>query len=200
MFVSKKMTWWAWVALTLAVFFAIFPIFWIISTAFKPSTEWVAIPPVWISGQPTLDNFNAVFISQADAANTSATSVSETGWPYVQFRGGPRGFLKALDETTLAYADYRGNRQYISVGNFDENNKVHLFLMDYPNRRRIKIWGEASIITSDEDGVSRLKDEDYEVVIERGIKIKITAWDVNCPQHITPRYTVQEIRPYLDKF
>lgn len=80
MFVSKKMTWWAWIALAFALFFAIFPIFWIISTAFKPSTEWVAIPPVWISGQPTLDNFSAVFISQADAANTSATAVSETGW------------------------------------------------------------------------------------------------------------------------
>ncbi|AHD11912.1 carbohydrate ABC transporter permease [Phaeobacter gallaeciensis] len=80
MFVSKKMTWWAWVGLALALFFAVFPIFWIVSTAFKPSTEWVAIPPVWISEQPTLDNFNAVFISQARAAETAATSVSETGW------------------------------------------------------------------------------------------------------------------------
>lgn len=80
MFVSKKMTWWAWVALVLALFFAVFPIFWIVSTAFKPSTEWVAIPPVWVSGQPTLDNFGAVFISQAGAAETAATAVSETGW------------------------------------------------------------------------------------------------------------------------
>lgn len=131
------------------------------------------------------------FIGERDSFYMA--SANTDGQPYIQHRGGPKGFLKVLDDEQLAFADYSGNRQYISVGNFDENNKVHLFLMDYPNRRRIKIWGEASIITADEDGFEKLKDEDYEAVIERGIKIKITAWDVNCPQHITPRYTVEEI-------
>lgn len=137
------------------------------------------------------------FISERDSFYMA--SANTDGQPYIQHRGGPKGFLKILDDEHIAFADYSGNRQYISIGNFDENNKVHLFLMDYPNRRRIKIWGEASIINTAEDGFEKLKDENYEVAIERGIKIKITAWDVNCPQHITPRYTVEEIRPYLDK-
>jgi len=119
------------------------------------------------------------------------------GQPYIQHRGGPKGFLKVLDDQHMAFADFSGNRQYISAGNFDENNKVHLFLMDYPNRKRIKIWGEASVITGDEDLINHLKDEDYEVTIERVIKIKITAWDINCPQHIQQRYTIEEIEPYL---
>jgi uncharacterized protein len=133
------------------------------------------------------------FISERDSFYMA--TANNDGQPYIQHRGGPKGFLKVLDNEYLAFADFSGNRQYISLGNFDENNKVHLFLMDYPNRRRIKIWGEAFIITDDEALIDQLKDEDYEVPIERVIKIRITAWDVNCPQHIQPRYTIEEIKP-----
>ena len=136
------------------------------------------------------------FISQRDSFYMA--SANAEGQPYIQHRGGPKGFLKVLDDEHLAFADFSGNRQYISVGNFDENNKVHLFLMDYPNRRRIKIWGEASVITDDAALIAQLKDEEYEVPIERAIKIKVTAWDVNCPQHIQQRYTLEEIRSYKD--
>ena len=137
------------------------------------------------------------FVSQRDSFYMA--SANAEGQPYIQHRGGPKGFLKALDDEHLVFADFSGNRQYISVGNFDENNKVHLFLMDYPNRKRIKIWGEASIIMGDEDLIVQLKDENYEVPIERIIKIKVTAWDINCPQHIQPRYTLEEIKPHLEK-
>jgi len=106
--------------------------------------------------------------------------------------------LKVLDEQHLAFADYTGNRQYISVGNFDENQKVHLFLMDYPNRSRIKIWGEASIIGKDDPLLAKVEDMDYGASVERIIKIKVTAWDVNCPQHIQPRFTLEEIEPHIE--
>lgn len=137
------------------------------------------------------------FIGQRDSFYIA--SANAEGQPYIQHRGGPKGFLKVLDDEHIAFADYSGNRQYISVGNFDENPKVHLFLMDYPNRKRIKIWGEASVITEDMDLIKQLKDKDYEVPVERVIKITITAWDVNCPQHIQQRFTVEEITPYLDE-
>ncbi len=134
----------------------------------------------------------AYFVSQRDSFYMA--SANAQGQPYIQHRGGPKGFLKVLDENHLAFADFSGNRQYISIGNFDENNKVHLFLMDYPNRKRIKIWGEASVIQPDNDLLVQLKDDDYDVPIERAIKIRVTAWDVNCPQHIQQRYTVEEFR------
>ncbi len=130
------------------------------------------------------------FISERDSFYMA--SANAEGQPYIQHRGGPKGFLKVLDEEHIAFADFSGNRQYISIGNFDENNKVHLFLMDYPNRKRIKIWGESSIITDDTELINSLRDENYEVPVERVIKIRITAWDVNCPQHIQPRYTLEE--------
>jgi len=128
------------------------------------------------------------------AKNDYVASANTDGQPYIQHRGGPKGFLKVLDDEHLAFADFSGNRQYISVGNFDENNKVHLFLMDYPNRKRIKIWGEAETISNDLALVEQLKDGDYEVPIERIIKIRITGWDVNCPQHIQRRYTIEEFK------
>lgn len=127
-------------------------------------------------------------------------SVNADGQPYIQHRGGPKGFLKVLDEQTLAFADFTGNRQYISVGNFDENNKVHLFLMDYPNRSRIKIWGEAEIVDLqvNTDLLEKIQDETYKSKIERAIKIRVTAWDINCPQHITPRFSLEEIEPHIE--
>lgn len=131
------------------------------------------------------------FISQRDSFYMASSNAD--GQPYIQHRGGPKGFLKVLDENHIAFADYSGNRQYISIGNFDENNKVHLFLMDYPNQRRIKIWGEVSIMRASEELIDKFNDEDYLVPIERIIKIKVTAWDVNCPQHIQKRYTLDEL-------
>lgn len=118
-------------------------------------------------------------------------TVSETGWPYVQFRGGPVGFLKVLDARTIAYADFRGNRQYLSVGNLSEDNRVSLILMDYPNRRRLKIWGRASL--SDDSGlIGRLHDSTYRARPERAVSIAVEAFDWNCPQHIPQRFTQAE--------
>jgi predicted pyridoxine 5'-phosphate oxidase superfamily flavin-nucleotide-binding protein len=120
-------------------------------------------------------------------------TASADGQPYIQHRGGPKGFLKVLDEHRLAFADYRGNRQYISVGNLSENDKAFIFLMDYPNRRRIKIWGRAEYVEGNSDVLQRVADPDYDAKPERAIVFHITAWDSNCPQHITPRYTVEEL-------
>jgi predicted pyridoxine 5'-phosphate oxidase superfamily flavin-nucleotide-binding protein len=121
-------------------------------------------------------------------------SVSETGWPYVQHRGGAPGFIKVLDATTLGFADYRGNRQYVSVGNVSRDDRVALILVDYPNRTRLKILGHARIVPPDEtDLMARLDVPAYGARVERGFMIKIAAYDWNCPQHITPRFTEAEI-------
>lgn len=121
-------------------------------------------------------------------------SVNEQGWPYVQFRGGPPGFLKVLDGRTLAYADFRGNLQYISVGNFERNNRVALILMDYPARRRLKIMARAEIHEANERSglIGRLHDPAYPAKVERAMVLHVEAFDWNCHQHITPRYTAEE--------
>jgi predicted pyridoxine 5'-phosphate oxidase superfamily flavin-nucleotide-binding protein len=123
-------------------------------------------------------------------------TVGEIGWPYVQFRGGPKGFLQAIDDTTLGYADFRGNGQYISTGNMQAGNKAALILMDYSSRQRLKIWVETEIIEAEKDvGLLRqLEMKDYEARIERLVIFTVQAYDWNCPQHITPRYTAEEIR------
>lgn len=123
-------------------------------------------------------------------------SVGDNGWPYVQFRGGPRGFLKVLDKTTIAYIDFRGNGQYISTGNISSNNKISLFLMDYPSKQRLKIWVEASIMDANEDEIllKKLQIDAYKARLERIVIFKIKGYDWNCPQHITPRYTVEEFK------
>ena len=122
-------------------------------------------------------------------------SVSETGWPYVQFRGGPKGFLKVLDEGTIGYAYFRGNVQYISTGNINADGRVALILMDYPNRRRLKVWARARIVHEDEDPalLSRLEVPTYRARVERAVVMTVEAFDWNCPQHITPRFTEDEI-------
>ena len=131
------------------------------------------------------------FIAERDSFYLGTTSAG--GQPYIQHRGGPKGFLKVLDERRLGFADYRGNRQYISVGNLDENDKAFLFLMDYPNRQRIKIWGRAEYVEVDSEVLRAVADPDYEAKLERAIVFRIEAWDSNCPQHITPRWTVEEL-------
>ena len=122
-------------------------------------------------------------------------TVSESGWPYVQFRGGPAGFLKVLDDKTIGYADFRGNVQYISVGNLQGNDRVSIILMDYANKRRLKILGRVRLVGEREDPalVARLALPDYRARVERAVVITVEAYDWNCPQHITPRFTEAEI-------
>jgi predicted pyridoxine 5'-phosphate oxidase superfamily flavin-nucleotide-binding protein len=122
-------------------------------------------------------------------------SVSETGWPYVQHRGGPPGFLKVIDNKTLAFADYRGNRQYISTGNFAANDRACLFLVDYPRRARLKIYMRVEQLALDiEPALTNLVfDAGYRAKAERIFRLRLEAFDWNCPQHITPRYTEREI-------
>ena len=132
----------------------------------------------------------------ADRDGFYLASVGKNGWPYMQFRGGPKGFLKAIDDHTLAFADFRGNGQYISTGNFIDNNKTMLFLMDYPNKRRLKIWAEAELLDAADhpELAQQLTAPDYEATVERIIVFKVHAFDWNCPQHITPRYSEEEIQ------
>mgnify|MGYP005664219495 CR=1 FL=1 len=122
------------------------------------------------------------------------SSVGENGWPYVQYRGGPKGFLKIIDSATLGMADYRGNGQYISTGNFNSTRKAMLFLMDYPTKSRLKIWAEAEVlaIKENEELAKKLVDDEYGAVIERLLLFHIKAYDWNCKQHITPRFTLEE--------
>ena len=140
-----------------------------------------------------LSDHEAGFIAARDGFYQA--SVGETGWPYVQFRGGPVGFLKVLDSRTVGYADFRGNVQYISAGNLQADGRVSLILMDYANRRRLKVWGRARLIDAreDEGWLARLEDPAYRARIERAVIISVEAFDWNCPQHITPRFTAAEV-------
>jgi uncharacterized protein len=126
-------------------------------------------------------------------------SVSETGWPYVQFRGGPPGFLRVLDDKTLGYADFRGNRQYVTTGNVARNDRVSLFLMDYVHRQRLKILGRIAVtdMKDDPELVAKLTVADYPARVERAMLITVEAFDWNCPQHITPRFTEAELADAL---
>jgi predicted pyridoxine 5'-phosphate oxidase superfamily flavin-nucleotide-binding protein len=134
------------------------------------------------------------FIAERDGFYLA--TVNEEGWPYVQFRGGPRGFLRVVDDRTLGYADFRGNLQYISMGNLRHDDRVALFLMDYANRRRLKILARARVVdVRDDPGlVARLEDPRYRARVERGVLLALEAFDWNCPQHITPRFTEEEWR------
>ena len=135
----------------------------------------------------------AAFIAARDSFYMA--TVSETGWPYIQHRGGPPGFVQVLDSGTLGFADFRGNRQYISVGNLAGDDRVALFFMDYANRTRLKLFGRARIAEVDEaDLLARLAVPDYRARIERGVVIAVEGFDWNCPQHITERFTVDEVR------
>ena len=132
------------------------------------------------------------FIAARDSFYTA--TVSETGWPYIQHRGGPPGFLRVLGDKTIGLADFRGNCQYVSLGNLVGDQRISLFLMDYPNRTRLKILGRVQIIdTGQNDMLDRLKPANYRAAVERGWLIAVEAFDWNCPQHITPRFTLAEI-------
>ncbi|MEA5533363.1 pyridoxamine 5'-phosphate oxidase family protein [Crocosphaera sp. XPORK-15E] len=124
-------------------------------------------------------------------------TVNSNGWPYIQFRGGSKGFLKVLDPQTLGFVDFQGNLQYLTVGNLSENDRVFLFLMDYANRKRLKIWGHAQVISDNPELLNQLADPNYEAELGRVFLIKIEALDWNCPQHIPLRYSEEEVTQML---
>ena len=137
----------------------------------------------------------AAFIAEQDTAFLGTASAD--GAPYIQHRGGPKGFIKVVDEKTLGFADYRGNRQYITLGNLSENDRAYLFLIDFSRRQRIKLWGRARAVENDAALVEKLFDQGYKARPERVILFTIEAWDVNCSQHITARMTVPEVEGLL---
>ena len=147
-------------------------------------------------GHREFDRFThneAAFIAERDSFYMA--SVSETGWPYVQHRGGPRGFLKLVDDRTLAFADYRGNRQYISTGNLAANDRACLLLMDYAGRARLKIYAHVEQVALDADAAltELVTVPGYKAKIERIFRIRLESFDWNCPQHITQRFTEEEV-------
>jgi uncharacterized protein len=152
------------------------------------------------SGDRASDRFTsaeAAFIAERDSLYMA--TVSESGWPYVQHRGGPPGFIRILDEKTLAIPDFRGNRQYISTGNLATDDRAALILMDYPHRRRLKLYAhvEAKDLASDPELATKLTLPDHRAKVERGLIIHLVAFDWNCPQHIVPRFSEAELAPAL---
>jgi predicted pyridoxine 5'-phosphate oxidase superfamily flavin-nucleotide-binding protein len=145
-----------------------------------------------------LTDAEAAFIASRDSFYMA--SVSETGWPYIQHRGGPKGFVKLLGERALALADFRGNRQYVSLGNLSRDDRVALFFMDYRERRRLKLLGRmrAVDLASAPELASVLVDGTYGARVERGLVVEVEAFDWNCSQHIVPRYTAEEIAPVIE--
>jgi uncharacterized protein len=137
----------------------------------------------------------AAFLAERDSFYLG--TASHDGQPYIQHRGGPKGFLKVVDNRTLGFADFTGNAQYISVGNLDENNRAFIFLMDYPNQRRIKVWGTSEFIEEDPTLLQQLTNDDYNGNPQRAVLFHIKAWDVNCPQHIVPRWTEDQFAPVV---
>lgn len=153
--------------------------------------------------EPDADRGNRIgpreeeFISRRDGFYQA--TVTDAGWPYVQFRGGPTGYLKVLDESIIAYADFRGNRQYLSTGNLADSDRISMILMDYPNRRRLKVWGRVKLVGVKDDPqlMTKLLDPTYRALPERAVVITIEAFDWNCPQHIPQRMTLEELEPQL---
>jgi predicted pyridoxine 5'-phosphate oxidase superfamily flavin-nucleotide-binding protein len=140
------------------------------------------------------DNLTAFL---ADANSLYFATASADGQPYIQHRGGPKGFIRILDKNTLAFADYSGNRQYVSQGNLSENPKGHIFLMDYAHRRRVKIWGEARVVDDDPALTKSLMPQGYKARPEQVILFKIAAWDTNCPQHIPQKFDAADVAAAL---
>jgi uncharacterized protein len=140
------------------------------------------------------ENLTAVLAGQDSMFLATA---SANGQPYIQHRGGPKGFIRILDKNTLAFADYAGNRQYITHGNLSENPKANIFLMDYAHRRRVKIWGEARVIDDDPALLQSLMPRGYKARPEQAILFKISAWDTNCPQHIPQKFDAADVAAAL---
>jgi predicted pyridoxine 5'-phosphate oxidase superfamily flavin-nucleotide-binding protein len=133
----------------------------------------------------------AAFLGRRDSFYLA--SVGATGWPYIQHRGGPRGFVRVLDEATVGFADFRGNRQFVTLGNLAGDDRVALFFMDYPNRTRLKLFGHARAVEDDPALLARLAPQGTAARTERAVLVRIAAFDWNCPQYITPRWTQAEI-------
>ncbi len=138
-----------------------------------------------------VDDHLAAFL--AETSSFYLATASADGQPYIQHRGGPRGFVKVLDKTTLAFADFSGNRQYITQGNLSENPRAYIFVMDYAHRRRVKIWGEARVVEDDPALTSSLMPQGYKARPEQVILFKIAAWDTNCPQHIPQKFDAADV-------
>ena len=138
----------------------------------------------------------------ADRDSFYLATVGSSGWPYIQHRGGPKGFLKVIDDQTIAFADFRGNKQFISTGNLGTDSRIALIMVDYPRRARLKILGRAEIFEGEaaREWIERLREPDYKAVIERVYVIRVEAFDWNCPQHITPRFTAEQIQEALAPF
>lgn len=139
----------------------------------------------------------ATFLKEIDTAYL-ATATAQ-GQPYAQHRGGPKGFIRVVAGNTLGFADFSGNRQYVSTGNLAENDKAFLFLMDYAHRRRIKVWGRARIVTGDQELLSKLMPEGYAAKPEQAILFDVTAWDINCPQHIPVKLNATDVAPVIER-
>lgn len=168
------------------------------SASVRSAQAEMGVDHLWTPGEvdrqfEALTENEEAFIAARDSFYMA--SVSQNGWPYVQYRGGPTGFLKVIDETTLAFADFRGNRQYISVGNLDANDRVALILVDYPRRARLKILARAERLALDADPalLEKVVDPSYRARPERIFRLRLAAFDWNCPQHIVPRFTEAEI-------
>ena len=146
-----------------------------------------------------LSDREAEFIAERDGFYVA--SVGENGWPYLQFRGGPQGFVKVIDERTLSFADFRGNLQYITTGNIKNDNRVALFFMDYANRQRLKVMARAEVFEVNErpELIEQLKNPNYKAKVERAVVYHVEAFDWNCPQHITPRWTENELAPMINE-
>jgi predicted pyridoxine 5'-phosphate oxidase superfamily flavin-nucleotide-binding protein len=140
----------------------------------------------------------AAFLAAVDTAYIATASAD--GQPYAQHRGGPKGFIRVIDKHTIGFADFAGNRQYISTGNLAENSKAFLFLMDYANRRRIKLWGRARIVEGDAAVLARLMPESYSARPEQAILFEVDAWDVNCPQHIPQKFDAADVAAAISRF
>jgi len=140
------------------------------------------------------------FIAERDSFYLA--TVGSTGWPYVQHRGGPKGFLKAVDDRTIAFADFRGNKQFVSTGNLATDNRVAVIMVDYPRQARLKILGRAEILEGDagREWIARLRESGYKAVIERVYLIRVEAFDWNCQQHITPRFTAEQVQEAIEPF
>jgi uncharacterized protein len=171
-----------------------------ITPSVKAAQDAYGSGDVWarFKGDRTFDRLTeaeAAFIAARDSFYMA--TVSETGWPYVQHRGGPPGFLRVIDDKTLAFADYRGNRQFISVGNLGANDRAALILMDYPGRRRLKIYAhtETRDLNGDPALAERITDPAYKAKPERALLLHLEAFDWNCPQYITPRFSEAELEP-----
>jgi predicted pyridoxine 5'-phosphate oxidase superfamily flavin-nucleotide-binding protein len=142
-----------------------------------------------------IDDNLAAFL--ADTNSFYLATASRDGQPYIQHRGGPKGFVKMLDKQTIAFADYGGNRQFITQGNLSENPKAHIFVMDYAHRRRVKIWGEARVVEDDPALLASLMPKGYRARPEQVILFKIAAWDTNCPQHIPQKFDAADVAAAL---